>query len=786
MKKINTLFVLLLLASASLGFTSCSDDVEGPENPLPAPGNISYTATHNAVTVSWDAVPEAVSYMTEWKDADGNVTEHAAGETKASFTNLDAGVSYSFRVMAMASNAALNSEYSTWIIVKAAEQLTLAVPENLEITELTSESAVVLWNEVENAGKYFAEVSDADGNTTEYEADEAFLSLAGLNPEAGYSVRVQAVGGGEYLDSEFTEWLEFITPEGDVALNFGGGTGSEASPYIIMTPGQLALMAQKINDKEEDYVNACYSIGADIDLGGRDWTPIGSDEENPFHGKIDGGKYTVSNLNCVANGNEETCLAGLFGINYGTIANIYVEGYVEADSAYSGSGGYSYASGVCAVNTSSGMISGCKFTGSAKAGSQTDEYSVVIAAGICALFESGQLNDCEVTIPEGSSFEALGMRCIAAGVCGYANAGSMSNNKATIHGDLTSNVYSTANLSSIPGPAATASGIVGGTFAIMFNGAEAIITGNLKANNPAGVAYATGVCGSTEADAFAGGRADISGTLEAVSAGGNVYAAGVLGAAQGAYGLGGCSATISGSISAKTTGSSSYGAWVAGIGAHIGNAANSISVSGNHAVISGSLYSESQGGTFASGVFAQLTGNITNSSAILESGSKVEMKSGQQYFGGVVGSGATANIRASYAIIDGTVTASSGQVAMMGGVSGAFGGATTAQRRTMTGCYALIGGSISYGSAATGFTGAITGNSGRYGTMVSDFWWSTDTNTVQPHGANASATGAKQFLSRDQAGLEAALTELNASIVDYAFEYVYDSAKGWLVVRSTE
>ena len=106
-----------------------------------------------------------------------------------------------------------------------------------------------------------------------------------------------------------------------VATAFASGTGTEADPFVIATPEQLAFLAQSVKN-HETYEGKYFVLGADIDLGGKEWTPIGvfytSNEEKenyadnaPFKGSFDGKGYTVSNF--VISGESKVVYAGLFG-----------------------------------------------------------------------------------------------------------------------------------------------------------------------------------------------------------------------------------------------------------------------------------------------------------------------------------------------------------------------------------------------------------------------------------------------------------------------------------------
>lgn len=78
----------------------------------------------------------------------------------------------------------------------------------------------------------------------------------------------------------------------------GGGTAE--APYIVMDAADL--------DAVRDNLGAYYELGADIDLGGEEWTPIGSSGQ-PFTGTFDGDGHTISGL--YVNSDDD---AGLFGV----------------------------------------------------------------------------------------------------------------------------------------------------------------------------------------------------------------------------------------------------------------------------------------------------------------------------------------------------------------------------------------------------------------------------------------------------------------------------------------
>ena len=125
-----------------------------------------------------------------------------------------------------------------------------------------------------------------------------------------------------------------------VATKFQKGTGAKNNPWRISTPEQLAYMAKVLNDPETAaaYYKDYFVLTADIDLGGKEWTPIsnvsynGANGLKRFQGSFDGGGFTISNFYI---GECKEAGTGLFGITSGaTIKNLTLQGRVEAGAIY--------------------------------------------------------------------------------------------------------------------------------------------------------------------------------------------------------------------------------------------------------------------------------------------------------------------------------------------------------------------------------------------------------------------------------------------------------------------
>ena len=109
--------------------------------------------------------------------------------------------------------------------------------------------------------------------------------------------------------------------DGKTAEAFVKGSGTKDDPYSILTPANLYFLSQNVGT--DTYNAAYYVLESDIDLGGNEWTPIGS-AETPFRGHFDGAGYSVNNFHIT----RELPYAGVFGlIENGVIAKLAVSNF---------------------------------------------------------------------------------------------------------------------------------------------------------------------------------------------------------------------------------------------------------------------------------------------------------------------------------------------------------------------------------------------------------------------------------------------------------------------------
>ena len=243
-------------------------------------------------------------------------------------------------------------------------------------------------------------------------------------------------------------------------------------------------------------LDGTYYLLNDIDLGGAEWTPIGTDSK-PFTGTIYGNGYTVSNFKITAGRKY----VGLFGDNEGVIQNLGVENFT-VNVSYSGT---VYAGGLVGRN-SGGSITNCYATGDVSA---TSTSSSARAGDLVGYNDSGSITNCYAT----GNVNATGSSS-AGGLVGYNYLGSITNCYATGNvsattpstsssadayagglagynagGNIT-NCYATGEVSATDSSSACAGGLVGRNYSNITN------------------CYATGevsATGSTYAKAYAGG-----------------------------------------------------------------------------------------------------------------------------------------------------------------------------------------------------------------------------------------------------------------------------------------
>ena len=177
-----------------------------------------------------------------------------------------------------------------------------------------------------------------------------------------------------------------------------GYTIESDGSYTVTSADGLMNVAELVNGGKTD-INI--TLDKNIDLTGKDWTPIGTDYDNSYTGTFDGGGHTITGLTFTTNDEY----AGLFGwLNKaGTVKNVVMEGVqITSNQIYGGSIG-----GV--VGYSWGTIENCSVSGSVS--------GTVYVGGVVGAQIDGSITGCS------SSATVKGMVDVG-GVAGQTNGGA--------------------------------------------------------------------------------------------------------------------------------------------------------------------------------------------------------------------------------------------------------------------------------------------------------------------------------------------------------------------------
>ena len=203
------------------------------------------------------------------------------------------------------------------------------------------------------------------------------------------------------------------------------------------------------------------TLDTDIDLTGKDWTPIGTDYDNSYKGTFDGGGHTITGLTFTTNDEY----AGLFGwLNRaGTVKNVVMEGVqITSNQIYGGSIG-----GV--VGSGWGTIENCSVSGSVS--------GTVYVGGVVGVQIGGSITGC-------SSSATVKGTVDVGGVAGQTNSSAT----------LTA-CYATGNVTSTG--SSTGKVHIGG---FLGNNYTTVTAGYWKNNHEQGIGYNRESTGATKVD----------------------------------------------------------------------------------------------------------------------------------------------------------------------------------------------------------------------------------------------------------------------------------------------
>lgn len=355
---------------------------------------------------------------------------------------------------------------------------------------------------------------------TDYTEEQMFVWLTGLSTENGnpaviapydkggdtYTALVapQTVAAGTaFITCAFTNGKVFVykmqsdthwqageeytyTVSLAAAKDPGYTVSEDGRTYNVTSADGLKNVAELVNGGKTD-INI--TLDKNIDLTGKEWTPIGTDYNNAYTGTFDGGNHTISGLT-VKGSDENAGLFGYIGKDGGTVKNVVLK-----DVQITSNNQYANVGGMAGINN--GTIENCSVSGGSVSG-----YS---AGGVVGQQYSGSITLCN------SSATVQGTSQVG-GVVGYTNYGvTLTACYAT--GDVTAKDNDTAGIFFAGGVVGSNGGNLTACYATgdVTGGTGSIYVGGVTGSNDSGTLtacyHATGtVSGPVEATGGVTGR----------------------------------------------------------------------------------------------------------------------------------------------------------------------------------------------------------------------------------------------------------------------------------------
>ena len=404
------------LAALALSLAACTQDEAGflPEGAEGTPIVFTATGLNPAATATagtrapadgnWTGV-QSVAVLMDGTVKTYNVTPSTADPTSATLTSTDpyywtnhnditvtawwpytAGETTPPAVKVKANQSAQKDFEGSDLIVADGQTVTYGSP-TLRFTHRTARVTIVLTDNTEGlASVQLTGLSTEGGNpdiivpydkgSNTYTAIVAPQSVA-----AGTAFITCTFTNGKtlvYKMKNATDWQaggEYTYTVSLAAAKDLGYTIESNGSYTVYNADGLLNVAELVNGGKTD-INI--TLEKNIDLTGKDWTPIGTDYDNSYKGTFDGGGHTITGLTFTTNDEY----AGLFGwLNRaGTVKNVVMEGVqITSNQIYGGSIG-----GV--VGSSWGTIENCSVSGNVS--------GTVYVGGVVGVQIGGSITGC--------------------------------------------------------------------------------------------------------------------------------------------------------------------------------------------------------------------------------------------------------------------------------------------------------------------------------------------------------------------------------------------------------
>ena len=492
------------LAALALSLAACTQDEAGflPEGAEGTPIVFTATGLNPAATATagtrapvdgnWTGV-QSVAVLMDGTVKTYNVTPSTADPTSATLTSTDpyywtnhnditvtawwpytAGETTPPAVKVKANQSTQKDFEGSDLIVADGQTVTYGSP-TLRFTHRTARVTIVLTDYTEGLASV-----QLTGLSTEGDNPDIIVPYdKGSNTYTAIVAPQSVAAGTTFITCTFTNGKTFVykmknatdwqaggeytyTVSLAAAKDLGYTIESDGS-YTVTSADGLMNIAELVNGGKSD-INI--TLDTDIDLTGKDWTPIGTNYDNSYKGTFDGGGHTITGLTVTTYDKY----AGLFGWlnSAGTVKNVVMEGVQITNNHSSG-----FAGGV--VGNSWGTIENCSVSGSVN--------GEVYVGGVVGKQTSGSMTGC-------SSSATVKGTVNVGGVAGES-WGSMTACYAT--GNVTLEIY--------PGKDISGGGVVG------FKGGNSVLacyatgnvnskgssTGNVHIGGLFGYKYATAI-----------------------------------------------------------------------------------------------------------------------------------------------------------------------------------------------------------------------------------------------------------------------------------------------------
>ena len=388
------------LAALALLLGACTQDEAGflPEGAEGTP--IVFTATglnpaakaiagtRAPVDGNWTGV-QSVAVLMDGTVKTYNVTPSTADPTSATLTSTDpyywtnhnditvtawwpytAGETTPPAVKVKANQSAQKDFETSDLIVANGQTVTYGSP-TLRFTHRTARVTIVLTDYTEGLASV-----RLTGLSTEGDNPDIIVPYdKGSNTYTAIVAPQSVAAGTTFITSTFTNGKVFVYKMKNAADWKAGGeytytvslaaakgyTIEDDGSYTVTSADGLMNVAELVNGGKTD-INI--TLDKNIDLTGKDWTPIGTDYDNSYKGTFDGGGHTITGLTFTTNDEY----AGLFGwLNRaGTVKNVVMEGVqITSNQIYGGSigGVVGYSWGTIENCSVSGSVSGTVYVG---------------------------------------------------------------------------------------------------------------------------------------------------------------------------------------------------------------------------------------------------------------------------------------------------------------------------------------------------------------------------------------------------------------------------------------